>query len=579
MLYDGYRLNAKVRAMYGGFHGRRGDGVLSLPVLNLAAAKLAVHDVDAHSTTVAVVAQTTAPEARCPLCHQPSQRIHSRYVRKLADLPWQGQVGRIRLQVRRFFCLASECPRRIFAERLPFAAAFGRTTTRLRDTHLEIGLFLGAEPGARLARRLAVPTSPDTLLRRIRSAPLPEWPTPRVLGVDDWAMRRGRVYGTILCDLEQGGRPVDLLPDREAITLANWLKGHPGVEVISRDRAGAYAQGARDGAPAATQIADRWHLLRNIREMLENLLGRHRSQLNEAVQAVVAPSPVALPAPTESQTSTQALVSSPALIEFKTSTLAPVSRASALSAARRERRRERYEEVKALQQQGYSERAIARRLHFGRKTVQRYCRAAAFPERCARRNRLSQIEPYGGEVRRRWEGGCRNAMQICREMRAQNYPVTYWMVRKYIQKLRRQESTQPRPVQPPSPRRASWLLLGGAWEVTPQEHQFVEILCQKDDEIGRTAKLASHLAQMVRKRREPVLEEWLQQAEAEGMPNELRRFAFVLRQDQAAVEAAMKEKWSNGPVEGAVNRLKTIKRQMYGRANFDLLRKRVLLAA
>jgi transposase len=230
----------------------------------------------------------------------------------------------------------------------------------------------------------------------------------------------------------------------------------------------------------------------------------------------------------------------------------------------------------ALHRQGFSDRDIARRLHMSRITVQRYRRGPGFPERCASPRRPSRLAPYGDEVRRRWEGGGRNAAQISREFIAAGYPVSYGMVRQRVQEYRQAERGRPPPVKPPSPRRTSWLP-GGGWEVSGEDQAFVEVLCREDEEIRQAAELAKEFAGMIRREREAALEGWL--GRAEGIPSELRGFAARLRQDQAAVEAALDEPWSNGPVEGCINRPKTIKRQMYGRANFDLLRLRVLHCA
>lgn len=214
-------------------------------------------------------------EACCPVCQQPARRIHSRYQRTLADLPAGPLAVRLQVTVHRFFCRTIQCPRWIFAERLPaLARPWAQRTLRLATTLQQVGLVCGGEPGARITRHLALSTSPDTLLRAVRQIADSELPTPRVLGVDDWSYRRGHCYGTLLIDLEQH-RPVDVLPERTVAALATWLLVHPGVEIISRDRAQVYADGATLGAPTAVQVVDRWHLLKNLGEAVQRVLDRH----------------------------------------------------------------------------------------------------------------------------------------------------------------------------------------------------------------------------------------------------------------------------------------------------------------
>ena len=222
--------------------------------------------VDEIKTQIKLIISVIRTVVNCPVCNQPTHRIHSRYERKLADLPWADYSVTLQLRVRKFFCINANCKRRIFTERLnSVTAPWARRTLRLDQRLSGIGLALGGAAGARLSGLLGVTASRNTLLQLVRSIPLPPIVTPETLGVDDFCFRKCKTYGTALIDLERS-RPIALLKDAKAETLAEWLKAHPGIKVVSRDRSKTYESGIRQGAPEAIHVADRFHLLQNLAE-------------------------------------------------------------------------------------------------------------------------------------------------------------------------------------------------------------------------------------------------------------------------------------------------------------------------
>jgi transposase len=421
-------------------------------------------------------------------------------------------------------------------------------------------------------------------LRLVHAAKDPAAPTPRVLGVDDWARRRGQTYGTILVDLERH-RPIDLLEDRTAESFEAWLRQHPGVEVIARDRGGAYADGARKGAPKAVQVADRFHLLVNIGDALERLLARKHACLKEAAAAV-----------------SRLAAGAHASVEPEPTPVAPMptvtrrqTRVEQDKQARRARRLARYESIVELHQQGKSLRAIAEELRISRATVRRFIRADGFPERAAYPLRPTSLTPYEPYLRERWAAGCQNARALWEEIQALGFRGALVTVRRCVGGWRvspgrrgptprqgrpvdgKATPPPPKPTRVLSPRQARWLLLRPVDDLRPEERTYRHELLQ-EDEIQRGQNLTEAFGRLVRERDRAALMPWLSRAEESGL-SEYREFAIVLRRDLAAVEAALTHEWSNGQAEGQINRLKMLKRQMFGRASLSLLRRRFLRAA
>jgi transposase len=527
---------------------------------------LRLDDVSIGPDQIIATLEATAPRSTCPVCGTWSETVHSLYQRTIADLPWGRQTVRLHLRVRKFLCRQPTCSRRVFTERLPrVVAPYARRTTRLTEVVRLLAFALGGEPGARIVERLGMATSPATLLRLIRRTAVTSAPTPRVLGVDDWAFRKGHRYGTILVDLEQH-RVVEVLPARNAEPLVAWLQTHPGVEVVSRDRAPAYAEAARKGAPAAIQVADRWHVLQNLVEALERCLLRFRPALK--VAAGLGDSLLgSLPSVPEAE-----------LVPWQ-------QRAEAASQQKHASKVERYERMRALRDAGFTVLDIAEIVGATRPTVYRYLALGGPPERQRppRSNRrvLAPYEPY---LIRRWAEGCRNRSRLFREIRLQGYQYSARTVSLFLKRLEQGPSasaaapSRPPVTRVPSARHVACLLVWRKDRLPEEERDYLRRLCDQEPMIALAYELAQEFADMARKRMGQGFEAWLARATTSDIP-ELDRFARGLTDDRPAIEAALSLEWSNGQTEGQVNKLKLLKRSMYGRANFDLLRLRLLHAA
>jgi transposase len=526
-----------------------------------------VEQITRAENQIVITARAICPSAKCPDCQQSSSRVHSYYTRSPLDLPSSGRPVALVLGVRHFRCANALCPRKTFAEPLPsLLLPHAQRTTRLRDSLQALGEDVGGEAGARASKRQGMPCSADTIVRLLRRAALPAALPVKVLGVDEWAWRKGQSYGTMLVDLERHV-PVDVLPDASADSFAAWLKAHPSVELITRDRAGAFADGAASGAPNAIQIADRWHILRNLSEALKKVLARHHETIKRAFT------------PQQEQQAQQA-APPPAVI----------SHAERIHQARRDRRLARYQEVRKLHEQGWSFASIARMLGMNKKTVAKFVQAEQFPEARPRGDRRRKLTPYLPYLQKQWEAGEHNAAKLHRDIRAQGFRGSETTTRAYLSELR--DQTEPRTGprrhlraitpkkshwQPgaPSSRRATWLILNRQEKLSEKQRRERDRVLEAHPEVTIAGLLAQSFAQLVRTRDAKALEPWIEQALDSRVP-ELGSFVAGIRRDQSAVFNALRYVWSQGQVEGQIHRLKLLKRQSYGQAGFDLLRHRVL---
>jgi transposase len=360
-------------------------------------------------TLVLASIQTAAP---CPVCGTVTTRIHSRYTRTVLDLPWAGMLVQLRLHVHKFFCGARDCIRTIFTERLPHVLApRARRTRRLATAQQQIGLALGGAAGERLAEELAYPAGTDTLLDAVRQAPIPTAPEATKIGIDDWAKCKGQSYATIVIDLETH-QPIDLLPERSAECVAQWLQEHPGVEIISRDRGGVYADGARQGAPDAVQVADRWHLLKNLGEAVLQVLQAHQA----AIEAALAPQQPSDAGPAAPSVATEQGQSAPEPSASEVESQPP-SRAQQERQQRQEKRQARYDAIQQLHERGWSLRAIAQHLNVERKTARKYLHASNCPHPQRRPSRPSLLDRYKPYLLERWNVAAAMPCSFCKRLK------------------------------------------------------------------------------------------------------------------------------------------------------------------
>lgn len=492
---------------------------------------------DGASALITVRSVETA--SVCPGCGTRSGRVHSRYHRRLADLPIAGRPVRLLVRARRFYCRTVLCGRRVFAERFDanVLAPWARRTARLDHIVHHLGLALGGRPAASFARRLMVPVSKDTLLRVIRRRGSPRFVPPAVIGIDDWAWLRNQRYGTLICDLERC-RTIALLPDREPATARAWLSQQPQIAVIARDRGGAYALAAAKALPDATQVADRWHLMENASRAFLDAVRKLMRQVRSVIGAA---------------TIDPGLLTAAERIQYEGYL----------------RREEDNAAILRLAEDGIAIKEIVRRTGYSRGLVRRILRGQRSDIFRVRESSLALYLPW---LDARWAAGDRNATALWRQLKQEGFRGCMRVVSEWATRRRQANRTGNAPSRTPAARTIARLMTISRDQLSRSEAVTVAAIEDRMPLLVEAREIVAAFQAMVRKRCLDTLDPWLEQARSSLVVS----FANGVLKDKAAIVAAITSSWSNGQTEGQITKLKLVKRQMYGRGKLDLLQARVI---
>ena len=525
------------------------------------------------SCTVSLVGQSLLIETSsslsasiCPACGCASNRRHSKYIRTLVDLPTSGYDVKVLILSGKYFCDNVHCCRKIFTERFkqeisPYYRRFNRCKELLSNFALE----LGGNKGAAISRFARLPVSASTILRIIKRQQLPvPKVTSGIIGIDDWAFKKGNTYGTIIVDLLQN-KVIDLLADRESATICQWLKEHPEVEVISRDRGGPYSKGAQEGAPQAIQVADRFHLLMNLGDASKKMFQSMGKELKELFTLFHNADKLIEPISTTEELKLQ---------EDDTEIMATVTETINTNIELQLR----FNKVKELFSQGYSIKAISRCLQMQRVTIRKYIGMDSLPKK--KGSRSTNFESFQLFLLQESNKG-KLYTELYAAILKEGFNGKYTQFCSNMNELLKNHKMIPasRKIDPVamrtwSPKKLSIIIQKDKNDLNIEDRKFMELLCDKHPIIKETEQFIQRFKKLFQTKEEGTLTKWLE--DVANSKSAIKRFAKGIQSDFQAVNNAVVTPYSNGQVEGQVNRLKNIKRRMYGRAGFELLRRMVI---
>lgn len=532
--------------------------LINMPMLNL-------NRIEYTDTIVWINASIKTNRSKCPNCGKFSKKIHDRYFRTISDLPVFQYRTIIRLKTRKFKCDNSRCKRKVFSEQIPMILRYSRRTDRVSRILESLAIELTGKLGSIISKQLSITVSCSTITRIAHSQQLSEIKQPRILGVDDWAYRKGVSYGTILIDMETS-RPIDILPSRESNDLKKWLMKYNDVQIVTRDRSSSYSSAIDEACPNAIQIADRFHLLSNLSDALDTYFKSISGTINRLVKA-----------------KTSELLN---MYEAEPKNILAVE--EQINDISIDPRLDRFNKVKELQANGVPILRISKDLGMSRNTVRSYFVQESLSPRS--HPKLTNIELFANHIVARLNVRGYKLKDIFEEIcelgfngsRSQAYHNINVMKRTYeinTPGFLQFQNNKISYIKPLSTRKlAKYIGLHFTNISDPRERNYMEILLKNVPELRIVRKLVQIFKTML-VRGFGNIRKWIDFVKSSKYKlSGLKTFARGLLRDIKAVENGIRMPWSNGAVEGHINRIKSIKRQMYGRASFDLLRKKVILS-